>query len=548
MTGVDLQPKRRLTCCQVQGTRGPGNSVEPRGKDGVREVVGVSWENEELLTACFPNQPYSFLVLQRNDPAAEAGRPRIHSTNVHRTTVPGRDTVVRRPTVGSEVPAALLTKTFLVFLQAVGPRKVLAAGGAGVGAVSGMDAHMLGQLAGLREAQAADGAGVGTLAGMDANVVLQVAGEFEGLAAGGAVVGAVAVMGAHVLRQVVGERAGLAAGGADVGVVAGMEAHVPRQAGGRREELAACGVCAGVGAFASVGAQVQRQSAGLREGHAAGSAGVWAVAAMGAHVRRQAAGLREGLAAGSAGVGAVAGMGAHVIRQVVRPREGLAAGIAGVGALAGMGAHVCSQGLGRREVPAARGALELAPLPDTPPLARRSEAFPSFHVREAVAELARCGQGGRAGEKLRGDGERRYSEHGKHERGEQWHHHDVGAGQREPETGQTQKSLAGGDGRGGARSTGIRPATVHRPPSRAAHWAIAPLTVLALLLSLPPEGGEEDKPTSIFFSRAALRVSEWREIRALLGFRSPLDWVRDLENCTHSSSFGPGVAYIPGGV
>ena len=48
----------------------------------------------------------------------------------------------------------------------------------------------------------------------------QVAGLREGLAAGGAGVGAVAGMGAHVPRQVAGLREGLAAGGAGVGAVA----------------------------------------------------------------------------------------------------------------------------------------------------------------------------------------------------------------------------------------------------------------------------------------------------------------------------------------
>jgi len=75
---------------------------------------------------------------------------------------------------------------------------------------------------------------------------------------------------------------------------------------------------------------------------------------------------------------------------------------------------------------------------------------------------------------------------------------------------------------------------------------LAPLTVLALVLSLPPAGGEEDKPSSIFFWRAALRVAEWRELHYVSGFRSPHAWVRDPETCTHSSTFGPGVAYIPG--
>ena len=75
---------------------------------------------------------------------------------------------------------------------------------------------------------------------------------------------------------------------------------------------------------------------------------------------------------------------------------------------------------------------------------------------------------------------------------------------------------------------------------------LVPLTVLALVLSLPPPDGEEDKPSSIFFCRAALRVAEWRDLNYLAGFPSPHEWVSDPANCTHSSSFGPGVAYIPG--
>ena len=59
-------------------------------------------------------------------------------------------------------------------------------------------------------------------------VPCQVAGLREGPAAGGAGVGAIAGMGAHVCRQVAGRRAGLTAGGAGVGTVAGMGAHVRR--------------------------------------------------------------------------------------------------------------------------------------------------------------------------------------------------------------------------------------------------------------------------------------------------------------------------------
>ncbi|KAJ1481696.1 hypothetical protein T484DRAFT_1806434 [Baffinella frigidus] len=84
---------------------------------------------------------------------------------------------------------------------------------------------------------------------------------------------------------------------------------------------------------------------------------------------------------------------------------------------------------------------------------------------------------------------------------------------------------------------------------RAAHRALAPLAVLALLLSLTPVGGEEDGAAAgerIRAWRAALRVAEWRDLHYLAGFRSPHEWLRDPENCTHSSSFGPGVEYIPG--
>ena len=65
-------------------------------------------------------------------------------------------------------------------------------------------------------------------------VSLQAAGLREGLAAGGARVGAVSGMGAHVYRQVAGQREGLAAGGAGVRAVAGMGAHVTRQVAWRR--------------------------------------------------------------------------------------------------------------------------------------------------------------------------------------------------------------------------------------------------------------------------------------------------------------------------
>ena len=60
-------------------------------------------------------------------------------------------------------------------------------------------------------------------------VRLEVARLRKGLAAGGADVGAVAGMGAHVYRQVGRLREGLAAGGAGVGALAGMDAHVCRQ-------------------------------------------------------------------------------------------------------------------------------------------------------------------------------------------------------------------------------------------------------------------------------------------------------------------------------
>ena len=63
------------------------------------------------------------------------------------------------------------------------------------------------------------------------------AGVREGLAAGGAYVGAIAGMDTHVCCQVAGAREGLAAGGADVGAIAGMGAHVGRQAAGVREGL-----------------------------------------------------------------------------------------------------------------------------------------------------------------------------------------------------------------------------------------------------------------------------------------------------------------------
>ena len=63
----------------------------------------------------------------------------------------------------------------------------------------------------------------------------------EGLTAGGAYVGAVAGMGAHVLRQGAVQRESLAAGGACVGAVTGMGALVSRQASGLREGLATDG-------------------------------------------------------------------------------------------------------------------------------------------------------------------------------------------------------------------------------------------------------------------------------------------------------------------
>jgi len=126
-------------------------------------------------------------------------------------------------------------------------------------------------------------------------VLGQVAGLREGLAAGGAYIGALAGMGAHVCLQAAGLREGMTAGGAGVGADAGMGSHVCRQVAGLREGMAAGG--AGVGADAGMGSHVCRQVAGLREGMAAGGAGVGAVAGMGAHVCRQATGLREGLPA-----------------------------------------------------------------------------------------------------------------------------------------------------------------------------------------------------------------------------------------------------------
>ena len=62
----------------------------------------------------------------------------------------------------------------IVLRQCVGPREVLAAGGAGVGAVSSMGADVSRKAAGLRESRAAVGAGEGAVAGMDANVLDQV--------------------------------------------------------------------------------------------------------------------------------------------------------------------------------------------------------------------------------------------------------------------------------------------------------------------------------------------------------------------------------------
>ena len=65
---------------------------------------------------------------------------------------------------------------------------------------------------------------------MAACVYCLTAGRREGLAVGGAGVGEVTRMGAHVCRQVARLREGLAAGRAGVGAVAGMGAHVSRQA------------------------------------------------------------------------------------------------------------------------------------------------------------------------------------------------------------------------------------------------------------------------------------------------------------------------------
>ena len=70
------------------------------------------------------------------------------------------------------------------------------------------------QVAGPRKGHATGGADVGPVAGMGAHVYRQIAGAREGLTAGGAWVGAVAGVGAHVCHQAVGPRACLAAGGA----------------------------------------------------------------------------------------------------------------------------------------------------------------------------------------------------------------------------------------------------------------------------------------------------------------------------------------------
>ena len=124
------------------------------------------------------------------------------------------------------------------------------------------------QTTALREVLAADGAGVWAVAGMDPHVYQQAAGLGEGLAAGGAGVGAVASMGASVRRQTAGLREVLAACGAGEGAVAGMDPHVYHQAAGLREGLAACS--AGVGAL--MGAHVLLQVGCRREGLVTGGA------------------------------------------------------------------------------------------------------------------------------------------------------------------------------------------------------------------------------------------------------------------------------------
>ena len=80
------------------------------------------------------------------------------------------------------------------------------AGGACVGAVASMGAHVFRQGAGLREGLAAGGAGVWAVAGMGAHVACQAAGLREGLAAGGAGVGAIAGMAAHVFTEIISTR------------------------------------------------------------------------------------------------------------------------------------------------------------------------------------------------------------------------------------------------------------------------------------------------------------------------------------------------------
>jgi hypothetical protein len=83
---------------------------------------------------------------------------------------------------------------------------------------------------------------------------------------------------------------------------------------------------------------------------------------------------RKGHAAGGAGVGSVADTGTRVTSQIAGPRDGHAAGGAGVGAVAGMSTLATSQAAGPREGLATGGALELAPHPVLPSLARPCRA------------------------------------------------------------------------------------------------------------------------------------------------------------------------------
>ena len=96
----------------------------------------------------------------------------------------------------------------------------------------------------------------------------QAAGRREGLATGGANVGTVARMGAHVFCKAAGYKEGLTADCAGGGTVAGVGAHVSHQTARLREGHAAGG--AGVGAVAGMGSHVSCEDAGLREVHFAG--------------------------------------------------------------------------------------------------------------------------------------------------------------------------------------------------------------------------------------------------------------------------------------